>query len=330
MASLFLNKPTQIILVSVGNLQQHIFYNIYNLLLFNNNNITIITEKPFFKEFNEKIQIWKIQFPNQNIQLVDCSGLNDFGFNQKSNLDKTFRNGFWHLTSLRFFYLFSYIQNNNIQNIIHLENDVMSYVNYDVELLPKFTENKVYATFDFPYRVIPGIIYIPNYQAFSPIIQNYNPQLNDMQNLALFDETIILPLPILSNIDPCPNIKCTRLYSSFKCIFDAAAMGQYLGGIDPKNDPTETRGFINETCVIKYNEFLFNWIKIGELYKPHLSVNNQYIPIINLHIHSKKLECFLSDHPIENKYIKFCREPTVPLRPLPFSREPTKVGNLQK
>ena len=30
-------------------------------------------------------------------------------------------------------------------------------------------------------------------------------------------------------------------------------MGQYLSGVDPRNNPNNTVGFINETCVIKYN-----------------------------------------------------------------------------
>ena len=38
----------KIILVSIGNFQEYILDNIKNLLLFNNNNITVITNKEFF------------------------------------------------------------------------------------------------------------------------------------------------------------------------------------------------------------------------------------------------------------------------------------------
>ena len=45
----------KIILVSVGNFQEYILDNIKNLLLFNNNDITVITNKDFFYKFNDYI-----------------------------------------------------------------------------------------------------------------------------------------------------------------------------------------------------------------------------------------------------------------------------------
>ena len=84
----------KIILVSVGNFQEYILDNIKNLLLFNNNDITVITNKDFFYKFNDYI-----------IELIDCNYLSDNNFNVNSQLDKGFRNGFWHLCSIRLFYL---------------------------------------------------------------------------------------------------------------------------------------------------------------------------------------------------------------------------------
>jgi hypothetical protein len=124
-----------------------------------------------------------------------------------------------------------------------------------------------------------------------------------MENLSQFNENIILPLPIFPDFDV--SNKFTKLYNNFNCIFDAAAMGQYLGGVDKRNIQGDTRGFVNETCVIKYNNCSFYWIKKNNLFKPHILVNLQYIPIINLHIHSKDLQNFLAHDPIEQKIIKF-------------------------
>jgi hypothetical protein len=75
----------------------------------------------------------------------------------------------------------------------------------------------------------------------------------------------------------------------FGYIFDAAAMGQYLGGIDPRNHPGDTRGFVNETCVIKYNTYKFTW----ENQKPHIIINDIKFLIFNLHIHHKNLHDFI-------------------------------------
>ena len=278
----------KIILVCLNNFQDYILNNINNLFIFNNLEVIIITIKVFFDKFK-----------NLNVELIDCDILDDLNYNSKSNIDKQFRNGFWHLCSLRLFYLYSYIKKFNLENIIHLENDVLIYENME-KIKDKFTENKIYATFDCDDRIIPGILFIPNYQTFEPIITNYNFNLNDMQNLALLDEKTILPLPIFIN----NNHKITKLFNKFNCIFDAAAIGQYLGGVDSRNISGDTRGFINETCLIKYNNYKFYWIinDLG-LYQPYILINNNYIQIINLHIHSKNLCRFMGNDPKETKYI---------------------------
>jgi GR25 family glycosyltransferase involved in LPS biosynthesis len=288
-----------ILLISVGNLQEYIIQNIYNLLLFKNNHIFIITERIFFEPLNEKIIVLLQQFPEANIRLIDSAELNDYQFNKNSHLNKEFRNGFWHLASLRLFYLYSFMERYNMTKCIHLENDVITYQSFD-ELEPLFTENKVYATFD-SNRVIPGIIYIPNSSAFKPIIVNYDYESNDMVNLSKFGEDIVLPLPICSYHSEYD--KFTKLFSTFHCIFDAAAMGQYLGGVDPRNIYGNTIGFVNEECVIKYDKYSFHWIRQKGLYRPHVLIQNNYIPIINLHIHSKGLDRFLADGPTETTLI---------------------------
>jgi hypothetical protein len=81
----------------------------------------------------------------------------------------------------------------------------------------------------------------------------------------------------------------------FPFIFDAAAIGQYLGGVDPRNDASHTIGFVNETCVIKYNNYKV-WVEYDEnekRKKPFIIINDKVVPIFNLHIHSKHLGNFV-------------------------------------
>jgi len=280
----------KIILVCLTNFQEYIIDNIKNLIAHNNTDIVVITEPQFFQYFKEF-----------NIQLINKNDLNDHGFNKKSQLDRHFRNGFWHLCSLRFFYLYSYIEKNNINKCLHIENDVMIYkdlTNYE------FQTDKIACTFDCYKRVIPSIIYIPTPNHFNLIISNYDNKLDDMYNLAKFDENIIERLPIYSDCSINNEfLMITKNYSKYNMIFDAAAIGQYLGGVDPRNKQGDTTGFINETTIIKYNTNKFYWIKENELYYPHIDINGQLIPIFNLHIHSKNLKNFLSIEPNENKYI---------------------------
>ena len=217
----------QIILVCLKNFQSYILDNINNLLAFDNNDIHVITEVEFFNYFE-----------NLPITLVDCSKLDDFNYNLNSQLDRNFRNGFWYLCSLRFFYLYSYMKNNNLSDVIHLENDVLTYVNFNDF---NFRNNKVYVTFDCETRVIPGIIYIPNYEAFKPIIENYNLNLNDMENLAIeSNENYIEQFPIFRIVDTIIN-KYSKNFNEFYSIFDAAVIGQYLGGVDRRNRNEDMR-----------------------------------------------------------------------------------------
>ena len=275
----------KVILISIGNFQEYILYNIKNLLLHGNNDITVITNLEFFSYFNK-----------YSIELIDYNTLDDLNYNKKSQLDRNFRNGFWYFASLRLFYLYSYIKKYNIEHCVHIENDVLVYENLDSLTKKDF----VYAPFDSYNRVIPSFIYIPNHETFKPVIDNYNNTLNDMENLAKFN--FIKPLPIIPIINN-EMIKFNENFDEFNCIFDAAAIGQYLGGIDPRNQGGDTRGFINETCIIKYNNYKFFWIKENNLYNPFLLINNKLIKIINLHIHSKQLQNFLSDNPIECNHL---------------------------
>lgn len=288
----------KIILVCIKNFQEYILDNIKNLIDNGNIDIDIITEEIFFKYFKDFTEF-------NNIKLIDVKTLGDYNFNKKSKLDKNYRGGFWHLCSLRLFYLYSYIQSENITNCIHIENDVMLYKNLTNY---QFNTDKVSTIFDCNNRVIPSIIYIPTPEHFKVIIQNYNHSLNDMQNLAKFNESIIERLPIYTELKINKETEMiTKNFKKYNMIFDAAAIGQYLSGVDSRNISGDTRGFINETCAIKYNSNKFFWIKDDEqsnLYHPYISIDGENIPIFNLHIHSKNLKDFMSLNPIENKYIK--------------------------
>jgi hypothetical protein len=288
----------KIILVTIGVFQEYIIDNIKQLQLQGNKDIVILTEKRFFENFIKNNLI--------NIELIDINEYNsDYVQEFKNNLklDKIFRNGFWVSCSLRFLYIYEYLKNNNISNIIHIENDNMIYENLDIFSKDKFNENKLYLTFDAYHRVIPGIMYIPNHNILKIILDNYNMYHNDMDNLGkYYNSSIVEPFPIISIYDN--NIHYFNMnFLKFNCIFDGAAIGQYLGGVDRKNDPNDTRGFINETCLIKYNNYKFYWKKINDLWNPFIEIDNNLIKIINLHIHSKDLYKFLSNNPEENKYI---------------------------
>ena len=284
------NLKKQVILISTGVFQTYIKENI-NQLLKLDFDIHVIIDSNFFKSMDEY---------KTSIKLIDTSSLHT-NFDKNSKLDKHFRGGFWNNASKRLFLLYEYIKSNNIKNVIHLENDVLLYSNMNYNF-----EEKIYITMDSTSRCIPGIIYIPKYDLFTNLIENYHFTQNDMVNLTNFynhNKDTVKTFPIIDNsIDKCIY---NENFQEFNSIFDGAAIGQYLGGVDPRNISGDTTGFVNETCEIKYDKYTFKWFKKGnDYYSPYIEINSKLIAINNLHIHCKKLENFRMENPVENKYIQ--------------------------
>ena len=276
-----------VILISAGNFQEYIVHNIDQLLKLNYK-VHIITDK----KFDSKLEKFK-----NKIIIYHCENLST-DFDKKSKLDKKFRGGFWNLASKRLFLLYEYMKKQNIENVIHLENDVLLYSKMNF----LFDKSKIYLTMDSQKRCIPGIVFIPNYKLLTNLINNYEFTKDDMKNMGIFyknNRNICKTFPIINGNTDIFN----ENFKEFNSIFDAAAMGQYLGGVDPNNKLNDTSGFINETCVIKYNKYKFKWIKKGSYYFPYILINKNLIPINNLHIHSKRLHQFKIDNPLTNSYI---------------------------
>jgi hypothetical protein len=242
-------------------------------------------------------------------------------FRQISPFDKDYRGGFWSFTTERFFALESAMAALNLEHVVHLENDVMLYAGVDA-LTPHFERfyPGIAATFDNDARCVPGFLYIRNLAAIGRLtafILDVLPRLrpeqrartNDMALLGAFrsqGEAAIGALPIVPPDYPHPlrspmgHIpRDPKLYSRhfdiFKTVFDAAGFGQYLGGIDPRNDPRPSHGFINESCVANAHALRTRMIddpQCGRI--PVIETAGGVHRVANLHIHSKSLQRFLS------------------------------------
>ncbi len=277
-----------IVLTCLNNFQEYILTNIDQLIKLGHKNIYVITNSHLLSKFDKH---------NLKITLINADELNEsYNFNTKSVLNSTFRDGFWKLTSLRFFYIYEFMKIYDITNVIHLENDVLIYYNCE-ELINLVNRNFVYIPFDTFKRNIASIMYIPNVNIFKTILDNYNFDKNDMENFSIIKQKtgIIQNFPIfIKNNNLTDEQKFVSNNSDiFPFIFDAAAIGQYLGGVDPRNMSGDTRGFINETCVIKYNNYNIWFEEVDGIKKPFIKIEEKNVPIFNLHIHSKNLENFV-------------------------------------
>lgn len=212
-------------------------------------------------------------------------------FEERSRHNTGFRNGFWKFTTMRFFFLHAYSEWKGLTDIFHMEYDNLLYEDF----LPKlsiFREKEMWAVIDSARRCIPSFLYFRDAAIQAALMQTLL-QLapiakNDMESLAVFllrNPARVGWLPIITStytgggVDHCYTEHAVR----FGMLFDGAALGQYVGGVDPRNIPGDTRGFINETCVFRCDRADF---AMDSRQKPTLNG----LPVVNLHIHSKDLK----------------------------------------
>lgn len=258
-------------------------------------------------------------FNAYNFVTVACETLKEScwhtKFKKNTRLNAHERDGFWRKATERFFYLHEYMATYGIKDAVHLEYDNMLYANV-MDMYDVFSQYKgIGAVFDCDSRCIPSFMYIAHAQAIEHLVQFISERVpahfNDMQSIASYRNTfsteyidnlpLIMPEYLIDHtfINQKGN-KTTRpsaYYNKcdlFNSIFDGAALGQYLGGIDPRNGPSKP-GFINETCLFNPAHLNIEWRVDSKGRKvPFALCKNKAYRINNLHIHSKKLEQFRS------------------------------------
>ena len=309
-----------LIYIHIGeNLPNYIFDSIYQSLLISpNSKIYVILNDSLISNFKKTISTLNLNlYLNNPINLemyIECIPISILKIpqvhvnfiNDLPEEIKQFRNAFWISTTTRFFYIESFMDIFGIHDSYHIENDIMIYENLDKIPVQK---DKMYMVKDAPNRVVPSILFIPNSSHLNKlnnhIIKSLSQSiggtlLNDMDLLGSYTAEHVAYFPFDFS-DNCNSY-----------IMDGAAIGQYLGGIDPRNIPmtkesenlikinNPTRGFINETCIFKPNDIT--------IFKTKVYVNNVKVPIgifygqredkvkqiNNLHIHSKELYQFSS------------------------------------
>jgi len=197
-----------------------------------------------------------------------------------------FRDGFWQSTTARFFVLEAYMRTHP-DPLCHVENDVMLYLPIDT-LCNNLPTDQIAGVRDAPQRVIPSFLYIPDHVCAQSLVEHI---LSSVQSSFSNDMELLSSFPRLYPLPTTPG---------GPVLFDGAAIGQYLGGIDPRNicDPPNQamvldnprRGFVNETSTFKPDTY--TWARSEGRYWCGTTA------VANLHIHSKQLYQFSSSFDI--------------------------------
>jgi hypothetical protein len=234
------------------------------------------------------------------IQIISIESLSVEDYSIPSDL-VTFRNGFWLHTTKRFF-IKAFMSKYKKSLVFHIENDVMMYKSFNTIYTTQCAQgNDIWVVKDSPHRVIPSIMFFPNLSSITALteyIKTVNKRegfKNDMDILGSYDNVYTLP---------------TFPGNGNTMIFDGAAIGQFLGGIDPRNVGKtssaedslsvykKTRRFENETSEFKANLYKYI-VKKVHTGKSNVNVfvlkdNTGFTSIANIHVHSKRLQMFSS------------------------------------
>jgi len=207
----------------------------------------------------------------------------------------------------RFFSLQKLMDTYNLSNVLFLELDNLLYDD------PKKWETSfkdISFMFDHYDRCASGIFYVKNKDTlhtlnnfFLEYINGSYQYMTEMNALHVFwdnHKDIVQILPTMWPVmwpSEIPVVTYENFYT-FNSIFDAAAIGIYLGGIDPYHtNGVIVKGEKWSASLIDYTVYMHKWeLDTQGRNIPYIfnKISNEWTRVNNLHIHSKKLDDCLS------------------------------------
>ena len=208
----------------------------------------------------------------------------------------------------RFFVLYNLMIQQNLSNVFFLELDNLLYDD-PLKWEQSFSQKDMAFMFDNYERCASGICFIktPNVlQQFTQHCIKYIVEtditkqfMTEMQSLETFWKAYPQLVQLLPTHWPSPRAP-PETYENYQyymnTVFDSAALGIYLGGVDPfHTNGIIMTGLRSIWSVIDYTPYQFEW-KVDEKGRniPYVVGEQGPIKINNLHIHSKDLTSCLS------------------------------------
>jgi hypothetical protein len=275
---LFYNGPVYFILNDYDNLIVNILKNTYN--------VTIIRyDDVYHEEFNKIITISYNKF-------CIVKGLKE--------REKLFIYAFE-----RFFVLYNFMVKYAISNIFFLELDNLIYDD-PTKWLKEFSKQEMAFMFDNFDRGASGVCFIKDAKFLNNFLDHciefilYSDKFkSEMMALYSFWEKNKNSIQLLPIHWPDSNmpIQTFEAYQNYEnSIFDAAAIGIYLGGLDLiHSGGVLTKYQKSQWSYIDYTKYQYKWEKDAcDRNIPYILNGNKWLQINNLHIHSKDLASNLS------------------------------------
>lgn len=305
------------ILTHIGTKQfpNYIYDSIEQIRLFHEHNLIYLALNKKIKN----IDFSRLEYLHCNIIWIE--DLEKSAAHKKFDRNLKFRK-FWKVTAERFFIIEEIMKKFQIKSAIHIENDNLIYYNLDFYyniISDKF--DGIAFTKDNEDRVIAGIVFITDVKKLE-LLNKYlsvpcdKKYYSEMQIIGRYLTDykykllpVIYPEYIIEN-----NFESSKLIYSYMCdemsgIFDAAAIGQYLGGKDKRsykdimasnfdvNVETGIDSYENPNAWYKVKNMELCWEKDEKLlWIPYVLTKDKRYKIFNIHVHSKELFRFKSNN----------------------------------
>lgn len=247
-------------------------------------------------ENNEIILITDAQV-NWSMPKVKIINLNDF-YNKSPEIilfknyvsianseTREFRNGFWIKTTERFFILKAYMDYAKIGRVLHIEADNLLFTNSVETVCNNAGDELLFPRLDSS-NAAASILYVgcvKSLEKFCLYISSRTTYKTDMQLLSDFS----LEQPMTAkNIYSEWNLAQNDSLQNNGFICDAAAIGQFFFGVDPRNIGRPLfNGFKNNSIDLDYKKFKLYLDQSKS--EATLSYEGRSYILVNLHIHSK-------------------------------------------
>ena len=225
----------------------------------------------------------------------------DYTFIHRSDLDlpdfsylKDASDPLWHTSLLRVFAINNFMWKYNYEGIIHFDNDVMIFGNF--ENIKNNFKKENYITPHKSTEYAFGFSYINNKEKFNELCVKIleliskgenkvkaltGDEAHEMRLLGYCADELIIPLPVHPSLGSIDN-----------CIFDPSSWGQYVAGTPAGH----SRGFIDEKQLVgsilskEEEKPTLLYKKSSDTY--HIKFKDRIYQVFNLHIHKKNLKVF--------------------------------------
>jgi len=182
-----------------------------------------------------------------------------------------------------------------IERVFHAELDNLIFDIKSLSALLEHIGKGLFCPRDSIHRGIASLVYVNDVSRLEYMNNwfrnNHKLVKNDMELLGymLMHEEGFYSLPIESSFGKPSMVNWTYIdKDKVQGVFDAAAMGQYLFGVDPDNISGPLyNGFVNENALIDLKALNFKFEKKSNVLFVKYEANQGWVRCYNLHIHSK-------------------------------------------